>query len=343
MPNTSLDHQSRLVYSFVNNFRTVPEEELDQAVNIAVRFTARVLGPSGFQEALEDLHPETVKALRSWRRWASQSYYWGALWRGVISGCPEGWGASPRDVALVQQHLSDEDKASVRQLQGKFHLSRFSSSELQKIYKGLERYCWSLYHGRLRSLRYFSVFDAMFYADDIIIDLMEAGMLSVWGCEETGEGVLYALNYAKKSARNHAIYLMEKHTYAKRTRFFTDENGRYSPRHINYDSLFNQSARESVPEVLFTEIRVQLGPKYERYARAVLGYDPEFDNWVMGHHINNKTCYLRRRDRKEFPQQTRTISKMAEKWVGIPKWESESLKLELAPLLIERMQQFTMC
>jgi hypothetical protein len=339
MSNTSLDSESRLVYSFVNNFRTVPEEELDQAVNIAVRFTARVLDPQGFQEALEDLHPETVKGLRSWRRWASQSYYWGTLWRGVVSGYPEGWGASPRDVALIQQHLSDEDRAQVKELRGKFHLSRFTSAELRKIYKELERYCWSLYHGGMTSLRYFSVYDSLFNADDIVIDLLEAGMLSLWGCEETGEGTLYALNYAKQSVKNHALYLMEKHTFAKRSHFIPNGEGGLTHRHVDYDSLFNEVARESVPESLFTEIRIQLGPQYERYARAVLGYDPEFDNWVMSHHINNKSCYPRPQRRKWFPK-TKTISKLAERWVGLQRHGTETLQRELAPLLVERLQQY---
>lgn len=253
------------------------------------------------------------------------SYYWEQLWRCVVSGgSVEEWGVAYDDVNLVLSNLAPSDKPKLKRVCKTISLEHFDKDVFERMRRQLVSTAWKTYHAKLRFL---AKFDPAMAPQDFVAEMMEVGIKVLRRYEETASEEI-ALAYAKKAMRNHALRIINHYTAGRRCRI---ESGS-GDREYHYRIVSNPRVTNNLPghqeEVLFSSIRIWLGPQYERYARAVIQQEPAFEAWVQKH--------WRSRGRKTtYPKRSSTISRLAREWSGLSEAQVQD---KLVPLLRDRLQ-----
>jgi hypothetical protein len=298
---------------------------MQRLLRLIARFCSRIFSPSDYENQVKKLRPSTRLQARAWKRWALSSYYWGQLWRCVVSGgSPDEWGVYYEDVNLVVSNLAPSDKPKLKRVRKTIKLEHFEEDVFDQMRRVLLTTAWKTYHAKLRFL---TKFDPAMAPQDFVGEMMEVGIKVLRRYEETASEEI-ALAYAKKAIRNHALIVINHYTAGRRCRIEQDSGEReYHYRIINSSDITN-SLPGHQDEVLFSSIRLWLGPRYERYARAVIQQEPDFEAWVQKHweHKGRKTAY---------PQRSKTISRLAREWSGLSEAQVQS---KLVPLLQDRLQ-----
>ncbi|NIV34184.1 MAG: hypothetical protein GWN58_33455 [Anaerolineae bacterium] len=320
---TSLRCQSPLLKSLVKHFAHVPTKQIDHLMRLVARFTVGLLDTDGLNRELAGFELEVRHAVRSWRQWALSSFYWGSLWRAVVADDPLSYQVDPEDYDLIKSYLR---RADLQQVQDMFYLrsvGRLSPEVVLEIQQKLRKWAWALYH---KHLRFIAFYDKGVTSEDLVGSVMEAGLRAMRRYEHQ-YNPKKTLNFAKRAAKNEAINLIGRHTRDKRARIVPAKNDptrQYLCRTVSYEEVQTSMENQTASEPLFATIRVQLGPEYERYARAILGAWPAFDEWVASQHATMP---------ERLPQ--RKLERFAREFSGIT---SQQAKENLAPLLAEQLR-----
>jgi len=309
-----------LTRSLLDHFHQIPRCDMNRVIKLVAKFCARIVSPVEYEEQIKRLEPPTRVQARSWKRWALSSYYWAQLWRCIVSGeSVEKWGVYYDDVNLVLSNLSRRDLKKLKKVKTRLCTSRFDEEVMEKLRDQLAAVCWDVYRRRLRFL---TRCDPALSAQGFVSDLMEVGVRVLCRYEETASPEI-ALGYAKKAVRNHAVILIQHHMAERRRRIEkSDGNDRvYRMGTIVNDRVCSSAKSTSSDDLLFFSIRFWLGPAYERYARAMINLEPEFEAWVE-------------KGRATYPTRLNTLSRLAGEWSGL---SEDQLKKDLAPLLQDRI------
>jgi len=319
---TSLCCQSPLLKSLVKHFSHLPTRNIDHVLQLVAQFTVGLLDTDSLNKELVRFDLEVRHAVRSWRRWALSSFYWGNLWRAVISGQSKQWQVDQDDVALVSSYLRVADRRRLDDLYYLRSVGRLSPDVVMDLQNRLRKWSWSLYH---KHLRFVSRYDKGLSSEDLVGTIMEAGLKALRRYEHQ-QNPNMTLNFAKRAARNTAINLIGRYTRDKRARLVpsTDPDRQYLCRTVSFEEVQPTLENQHAIEPLFDTIRIQLGPEYERYARAILGKWPDFDEWVSQQHQTPP---------EKLPP--RKLERYAREFSGLT---TEQARKHLAPLLAEQLQ-----
>ena len=87
---------------------------------------------------------EVRHAVRAWRQWALSSFYWGNLWRALISGEAKRWRVRQDDVDLIYSYLRKTDLSRLEDLYYLQPVHRLSGDVIAEIEtdsfaKGIEK------------------------------------------------------------------------------------------------------------------------------------------------------------------------------------------------------------
>jgi len=311
--------------SLVKYFADLPTKILDRVMRVVSRFTVGLIDTQGLNRDLTSFSVEVRKTVRRWRSWALSSFYWGNLWRAVITNDAERWQVDPLDVELVHSYLRQADKKQIVTMYYLRPVSRLDNNVILDLQQRLRKWAWLLYH---KHLRFISRYDTGVTAEDLVGSVMEAGLRAMRRYEHQ-DNPKKTLNFSKRAAKNEAINLIGKHTRDKRARIVATPNDperKYLCRTVSLEEVEPQiRQRTTAANPLFSAIRVQLGAEYERYARAILGLWPDFDEWVSEHY---------KQPAEKLPR--RKLERAAREWSGIT---MEQAQQNLAPLLAEQLQQ----
>jgi hypothetical protein len=291
-------------------------------MQLVARFTVGLLNTDELNRELARFELGVRHAVRSWRQWALSSFYWGNLWRAIISGEPERWRVHPEDSDLVKSYLRVADRRKIDDLYFFRAVGRLSHDVIMDIQQKLRKWAWSLYH---KHLRFIARYDKGISSEDLVGSVMEAGLRAMRRYEHQ-DNPQKTLNYAKRAAKNEAINLIGRHTRDKRARLVPskDPDRQYLCRTVSFEEVQPTLENQHAIEPLFDTIRIQLGPEYERYARAILGEWPDFDEWVATQHETMPERLPRRK-----------LERFAREFSGIT---TEQAREHLAPLLAEKLQ-----
>jgi len=315
----SMQVDAVLQRSLLDNFNMVPPREMDKLLRLIARFCSRIISPIEYEEQIKKFGAATRLQARAWKRWALSSYYWGQLWRCIVSGgSAEEWKVYYDDVNLVLANLTKSDLPKLKRIRKTISLEHFEADVLERLRRELATVCWAIYHTRLRFL---AKYDPALAPQDFVADMLEVGVRVLRRYEETASPEI-ALAYAKKAIRNHSVILINHYTAARRCRIERQEGCErdYNCRIVNSDQV--RAASLPQDEILFSSIRFWLGPKYERYARAVIHLEPDFEEWVQA------------KRRRKYPTRMETLSRLAREWSGL---SEAQVKGKLVPLLQDRL------
>lgn len=201
-------------------------------------------------------------------------------------------------------------------------VGRLAPEVVLEIQQKLRKWSWALYH---KHLRFIARYDKGVTSEDLVGSVMEAGLRAMRRYEHQ-HNPKKTLNFSKRAAKNEAINLIGRHTRDKRARLIpsNDPTRQYLCRTVSYEEVQTSLEDQTASDPLFDTIRVQLGPEYERYARAILGAWPDFDEWVASQHDTAA---------ERLPQ--RKLERFAREFSGIT---TEQAREHLAPLLVEQLQ-----
>lgn len=323
---TSLFCQSPLLKSLVKHFTHVPTQKIDQVMKLVAKFTVGILDTDGLNKGLVPFELDVRQAVRAWRQWALSSFYWGNLWRAIITGDPTTWKVYSEDVDLLRSYLSRADLRVIEDMYFVRSVSRLSADVIMDLQARLRKWAWALYH---KHLRFIAQYDKGVTSEDLVGSVMEAGLRALRRYEHQGNPKK-TLNYAKRAAQNEAINLIGRYTRRKRARIVAtkkDPTRQYLCRTVSFEEVQPLLEKQAASDPLYDHIRVQLGAEYERYARAILGEWPDFDEWVVATHDV---------DTDRLPR--RKLERLAREWSGIT---SEQARRHLGPLLFEKMRSET--
>lgn len=323
MQKTSLRCQSPLLESLVKHFTHIPTQKIDQVMRLVARFTVGLIDTDGLNKGLVMFELEVRHAVRSWRQWALSSFYWGNLWRAIIADDPAAWSVHQEDVDLIRSYLRRTDQQQISQMYFIRSIGRLSLDTVLDLQNKLRKWSWALYH---KHLRFISRYDKGVTSEDLVGSVMEAGLRALRRYEHQ-LNPKKTLNFAKRAAKNEAINLIGRYTRSKRARLIAttnDPNRQYLCRTVSLEEVQPLLENQHASDPLYDYIRVQLGPEYERYARAILGEWPDFDAWVASEHAVVPEKLPRRK-----------LEKFAREWSGIT---TEQAKRNLGPLLAEKLQ-----
>jgi hypothetical protein len=308
-----------LSHLFNTIFSKLPILEQNTILKAMSRFTARLLGTREFDSFVKyRVSDEAYHLAKRWRRWALGSYYWGNLWRAVVSAKPpEQWGVWSDDVDLVLTELTQTDHRKLQSLRRRMTYHRFSAAVFDSMRRNLLKISNKLYRVKLRFL---TRYDPTLSREDMVGDLMAVGIRVIRRYEHEGNAEL-AFNYAYRSMINYAGDLIDRHTSSRRCRILRSPKEN-TPKVVSFEE-FQMGPQTDQPEVLFLALNMHLGSKYEAYARAVLDFHPEFERWVMA-------------KGNRYPSTLRTRSTLARQWTGI---SSTELEVNLVPVLQERVER----
>lgn len=308
--------------SLVKHFAHIPTKEIDHVMKLVARFTVGLLDTDGLNRELSRFDLGVRHAVRSWRQWALSSFYWGSLWRAVVADDPLTYNIWLDDFDLIKSYLRRVDLQQVQEMYFLRSVGRLSPEVVLEIQQKLRKWAWALYH---KHLRFIARYDQGLTSEDLVGSVMEAGLRAMRRYEHQ-DNPKKTLNFAKRAAKNEAINLIGRYTRDKRARLVpsTDPDRQYLCRTVSYEEVQSSLEDHSASEPLFDTIRVQLGPEYERYARAILGAWPAFDEWVASQHSA---------EAERLPQ--RKLERFAREFAGIT---TEQARENLAPLLAEQLR-----
>ena len=320
---TSLRCQSPLLKSLVKHFAHVPTRQINHVMQLVARFTVGLLNTDDLNRELARFDLGVRHAVRAWRQWALSSFYWGNLWRAMIVDDPSSYKIERDDFDLVKSYLRRVDLQRVQEMYFVRSVGRLSADIILDIQQKLRKWAWALYH---KHLRFISCYDGGLTSEDLVGSIMEAGLRALRRYEHQ-RNPKKTLNFAKRAAKNEAINLIGRHTRDKRARLVVsknDPNRQYLCRTVSFEEVQSSLENQSASDPLFDTIRVQLGLEYERYARAILGAWPAFDEWVASQHAIAA---------ERLPQ--RKLERFAREFSGIT---TEQARNNLAPLLAEKLR-----
>jgi DNA-directed RNA polymerase specialized sigma24 family protein len=321
---TSLLCQSPLLKSLVKHFTHVPTQKIDQVMKLVARFTVGILDTDGLNKGLVPFSLDVRHAVRAWRQWALSSFYWGNLWRAIVTNDPATWKVHREDVDLIRSYLSRSDLACIEDMYFVRSVSRLSAEVIMDLQVRLRNWAWVLYH---KHLRFIAQYDKGLSSEDLVASVMEAGLKALRRYEHQNNPKK-TLNFAKRAAKNEAINIIGRYTRRKRARIVAtkdDPTRQFLCRTVSFEEVQPILEKQVASDPLYDYIRVQLGHEYERYARAILGEWPAFDEWVATTH-DVETDRLPRRKLERF----------AREWSGIT---TEQARRNLAPLLVEKIRE----
>lgn len=310
--------------SLVKHFSHIPTRNIDQVMQVIARFTVGLIDTHEMNQELAQFELEVRCAVRLWRHWALSSFYWGNLWRAIIAGDPERWKVHPEDTDLIKSYLRREDHAKIDDLYFFRSVGRLSHDVVMEIQQKLRKFAWSMYH---KYLRFVAKYDKGLSSEDLVASIMEAGLRALRRYEHQ-DNPLKTLNYAKRAAKNEAINIIGRNTRIKRARIVaasaSNPDRQYLCRTVSLEEVQPLLENQHASDPLYDYIRVQLGPEYERYARAILGEWPDFDAWVATTHEVAPEKLPRRK-----------LERFAREWSGIT---TEQARRNLGPLLVEKLR-----
>jgi hypothetical protein len=291
-------------------------------MKLVARFTVGLLDTDGLNRELVRFDLEVRHAVRSWRQWALSSFYWGNLWRSVVADDPLTYNTKLEDFDLIKSYLRRADLQEVHDMYFLRSVGRLAPEVVLEIQQKLRKWSWALYH---KHLRFIARYDKGVTSEDLVGSVMEAGLRAMRRYEHQ-HNPKKTLNFSKRAAKNEAINLIGRHTRDKRARLIpsNDPTRQYLCRTVSYEEVQTSLEDQTASDPLFDTIRVQLGPEYERYARAILGAWPDFDEWVASQHDTAA---------ERLPQ--RKLERFAREFSGIT---TEQAREHLAPLLVEQLQ-----
>jgi hypothetical protein len=291
-------------------------------MRLVARFTVGLIDTDGLNRELAGLDLGVRHAVRSWRQWALSSFYWGSLWRAIVADDPATYKVDREDFDLIKSYLRRVDHQQVQEMYFLRSVGRLSLDTISDIQTKVRKWAWALYH---KHLRFISRYDGGLTAEDLVGSIMEAGLRALRRYEHQ-QNPKKTLNFAKRAAKNEAINLIGRHTRDKRARIVrtvNDPTRQYLCRTVSFEEVQPTLENQHATEPLFDTIRIHLGPEYERYARAILGEWPDFDEWVSSKHATEP---------ERLPQ--RKLERFAREWSGIT---TEQAQRNLAPLLAEKL------
>jgi len=322
VPTCAVVDTTPLIRSFVTHLAELPPPNQGLALQAACRLTASIITTRQFDAVTATLPRPQRKRVRNWRRWAVGSYYWGSLWRCLVTeDDPADWHVWPQDVTYVLENLTGQDRETLQRSKGQVPTRRFSHRRLKRLMTDLNRYCHWLAYSKLS---FVSRYDRGMDQEDLQADLLEVGIRTLRRYEHEGD-CLKALNFAKRAVHNWAINLITRHTASKRTRLLVHnrEEREFQARSVSWEEV-----GEIVPDTMAVQplpatlvIRHRLGPLYENWALAVLGHWPEFEEWV--------TLWGSKDPQRLRPQE---LNELACRWVGL---ETKDVEQKVGNLLQE--------
>lgn len=290
-------------------------------MRLVAQFTVGLIDSRQMKDRLKHCRTPMVLAATAWRRWALGSYYWGSLWRAVVTEDPERWQVHPEDVELIRSQLKAAEKRELRDLYMFRSVERLQPEILMDLHRQLQSCAWKTYHTKLR---FVSRHDPGLPAEDIVADLLEVGFRALRRYEHQ-QDPQKTLNYARRSVVNRANSLAAYYSRPRRARLVaSDDPGReYACQVVSFSTIQDALEHQPAKDSLFDKIRIELGPRYEGYARALLGQWPDFDAWVVSKHKKRP---------EKLPEAV--VEQCARRFSGINEWQAQT---QLGPLLAETL------